>query len=489
MPEPPAGRRSAEEPRGFPRLGWLAAVVLLAGLLRFGLVELCFPVGLLGDELHYVDTATHIALGLGHRSNLRGAVAATPPAHPWLLSHFVDPGAPPVDPAAADPRASGRDSVRADRVKGMLRAQAGVGTLLVLATALLGAALFDARVGLVAAAAAALHPTLVAFSHYLWATPLFALLVTLGLAAAAWQQRAPHVARAALTGACFGLATLTREVGLGIAGACALWWVVAAGPGRRRRALGHAALLLACALAVVAPWTLRNQVLLGRPVPVSTIGWMALREGNTPVGDDWPHPDERALHEFRREWFDEPDELARSALARREALAEIAAAQPGWILDKLVRNVPVLWGPDTYLPRKLRSGAYGRPPWPLESALRRVSIAVWLAVLLLGLAGVALARGRHRRLLFCLVAGVVTLVHVVANASSRYALPLVPLLLVYAASSADALLARSRRRAQCGPPQDPGQPSQRTSRMMARAQMQAPIATPKTRPRAGSMAE
>ena len=68
-------------------------------------------------------------------------------------------------------------------------------------------------------------------------------------------------------------------------------------------------------------------------------------------------------------------------------------------------------------------------------------------VLVAGVLGIAGAAGRGRRLLPCLVLAAVTSVHVLANAKSRYRLPLMPLLVVYASHAllhAGALAGRLR---------------------------------------------
>ena len=256
----------------------LVAVVMAAAGIRFAAVEATFPVRPMGDELYYVWTAVSIADGEGHVFGKRRA--SWPPAQSWLLSRFVDP---------ERVRSEGLVS---DALRPLAAAQAGLGTLLVLATMLLARSLFDDRTGLLAGAVAALYPTFVAFSHYYWATTLFALLLTTSLWLCVETERRRSTAWALAAGVGFGAATLARESALAIAAACALWLFLRAESGARRRAAALAAALLVAAAAVVLPWTLRNQNLFGRFVPVSTVGWMAMREGNTLSGD-WLRPDER----------------------------------------------------------------------------------------------------------------------------------------------------------------------------------------------------
>lgn len=338
---------AVNEPGGRRFLLALLGLLVLAGALRVGALAANPSIVPIGDERTYVETAVNIASGAGHVFGPHGTRAGWPPAHPWLLSFFVDPDR------------SGPGERYREGVRPLLAAQTALGTLLVAMTALLGRALFDARTGLLAGALAALDPTLVAYSHYLWAETLLAVLVTAALVVVVAAARRPRRrGLAALAGLLFGAAILTRELAAPLAVACAVWWIRAAGAGARRQAAARGLVLLGAAALVVLPWTLRNHRLLGRVVPVSTVGWMALREGNTLARPEWWRIDEAALAAFRIRYFAIPGEMERMDLVRREALTLIRAEQPGWL-------------------------------------------------------------------------GSFALVHVVANASSRYRVPLEPLLLVY----------------------------------------------------------
>ena len=79
----------------------------------------------------------------------------------------------------------------------------------------------------------------------------------------------------------FGAAALTRELALGIAVLSGLWWVSRASPTERRPAALRACVLLVIALAVTAPWVVRNMQVFDRYIGVSTVGWFAIAEGNS----------------------------------------------------------------------------------------------------------------------------------------------------------------------------------------------------------------
>jgi hypothetical protein len=409
------------------RRGWLA-LAALAGLaygLRAGALEAALPLRLLGDEVYYAQVAAHIAEGRGHVYVGRAegeAWAWRPPLHPWLLSLFVDA----QSSGAGDPAQS------PELLLPLARLQVALGALLVALTGLLGRALFDERTGLLAAGIAALDPALIAHSHYLWSENLFAVLVTAGLLGAAAVQRRPTLPRALATGAAFGLAALSRELALPVAAACAAWWCWMAEPAARGRALALGACTLLSAAVLLSPWTWRNYQMLGRFVPVSTVGWFALAEGNTLESPHWmarEGPEQLAFHQA---YFSTRGEVARLDLARAHALARIEAEQPAWLGKKLVRSLALLLNPDSVLRTKLRHGAYGDRPGASARLLLAASIPAYLALVVAATLGIASAPAQGRRALACLVLGVVALLHVLSNATPRFRVPWLPLLAVYA---------------------------------------------------------
>lgn len=119
-----------------------------------------------------------------------------------------------------------------------------------------------------AAALTAFDPTLVMAGSSLLTEPLFMTLL-LAAAASILRLRATGALRwAVAAGAFAGLASLTRANGVLVLVAVAV--AAAAGAGPLRARLRAPALVLACGVLAVAPWTIRNAVELGAFVPVST---------------------------------------------------------------------------------------------------------------------------------------------------------------------------------------------------------------------------
>lgn len=400
-------------------LALFVGLVLLAGGVRWLAFELAQPVATLGDENYYAEVADSIARGEGHVyvGALEGESRAwRPPGHAWLLSLVAD-----------------SDDTTPTPIARFQRLQLLWGTLLVALTALLGSVLFDARTGLLAALLAAFSPTLIAHSHFLWSENVFAVLVMAALVGVVSGSRQPKMVTAVATGILFGAAALTRELALGIAVLSGLWWVSRASPTERRPAALRACVLLVVALAVTAPWVVRNMQVFDRYIGVSTVGWFAIAEGNSLESPEWWRPRGPVQGNFHAAYFSTRDELARLELAREHAAERITTEQPTWIGKKSARNLALLLGPDTVVRTKVRNGSYGDRPSAPARWLLAASGPVWLALAAAATLGVAASRTGGRRTLAVLLLGGAALMHVVANATPRFRVPWLPLLSIYAA--------------------------------------------------------
>ena len=260
---------------------------------------------------------------------------------------------------------------------------------------------------------------------------LFSVLVVASLIGVVEAQRRRCWSQVLLTGVGFGLAGLTREVGMLAAVAAAGWWVWTAVPRGRRRALAQAAAMLGVALLVILPWTWRNYRQLERLVPVSSVGWMGLREGNTLSKEHWFLVDSKRIQAFRSRYV-QMDEIERIDHTRREAFALIRSEQPTWILRKLAITLRNVFGADSTLLYKLRRGSYGEVSDGAMRVLRNATLFFYVLVVVAGVLGMAAAPGSGRRSFGVAMCVALVAVHVAANAASRYRLPLVPIMIAYA---------------------------------------------------------
>lgn len=143
----------------------------------------------------------------------------------------------------------------------------GVGTVVLLG--LLGRRIGGDRLGLVAAALAAVYPMLWTAEGSLMSEGLYGFLLVSALLAAMHVRERPTWPRAAALGALIALAALTRGEGLSLIVLLAIPVAIMARPTWRGRARLWGVALAACIL-VLAPWTIYNATRFSTPVLIST---------------------------------------------------------------------------------------------------------------------------------------------------------------------------------------------------------------------------
>ncbi|CAA9522057.1 MAG: hypothetical protein AVDCRST_MAG79-257 [uncultured Thermoleophilia bacterium] len=241
---------------------WWAAGLLIVVLslgLRVAYVEATPRAQPIHDAFDYDGHARSIAATGAFSPTLahRRPSAFRPPGYPYLLGavyRLTD-----VREAAVE---------RRFHVGQLLGAV--IGALTVGMIGLLAAQLWGGLVAVVAAALAAVYVPLVTVGTAVMSEGLSTLVSLAALAAALQHRRSGHRWRwALLAGLLAGLAVLTRPnaavllLPLGLA----VW---TGRPRLSRSALGPPAALVAVAVLAVAPWTIRNAVVLDTFVPVTT---------------------------------------------------------------------------------------------------------------------------------------------------------------------------------------------------------------------------
>jgi 4-amino-4-deoxy-L-arabinose transferase-like glycosyltransferase len=276
------------------------------------------------------------------------------------------------------------------------------------------------RAGVAAAAIAAAYPPLVVLPAYVFSETLYS---TIALGSALLLDRAVDADRprhALASGLAAGVAILTRPAMLFFLPLAAAWLVW-----RSRARL--AAVLVAAALAVVAPWTIRNAAVYHRFVPVATEGGVTFWIGNHPLargeGDLAANPGiKQADLEFRRA---HPDLTAEQLepLYYRAAFRQIAG-HPLWWAGLLARKAF-----HTVVP--------AGPSYALHStAYIAVSVVPYLLLLLPAAAGArALGRSQRRPVALLLLAASAALVCVVFFPQERFRTPVIDPALIVCASA------------------------------------------------------
>ncbi len=341
-----------------------------------------------------------------------------------------------------------------------------IGTLAVLLTYLIGRRLSGPAAGLIGATAVAIYPALLEYQGMLMGEPLAATLLSGAVLAVLWAD-GPRQAEAA-RGSCRGEGGALRAVhGLSstppsprhprvrwgvpgvLLGALALvrpeygavvllvsLVVLLAHRGSGwREATWPALVLLLGAVVVVAPWTLRNAVALGRFVPVSTGGGQVLFAGTyLPSGGD-PERVGAEVVERHPELFG-PHALERLRL--EQILARLAEQRyPGMETDKALSKMgkEQLWDDASEEPLEYAGFVAKKIARIWSHGPREVmrepgwEIFHWM-LLVFGLIGLlALARARRwEALLLATIFVAITAISALLVASPRRVLVMMPLL-------------------------------------------------------------
>lgn len=238
-----------------------------------------------------------------------------------------------------------------------------------------------------------------------------------------------------------GVAALTRPSALTLPVLVA-GWLVASGKHRRTLAAG---LLLAGSVAVISPWAMRNFMVSGHIIPVTTGGGYSLWVGNRVTSDgredDELDPSARVTYEADRSRIAQAT-LASAEAARRynitpdmdrrfaEAALAGMASDPGGTLVLFAKKAFRLWF-SVYSPER-RGSEWGI--WFIHGVL--LAGGLWGAVSL---------RGQRRTVwpIFVVLLHT-TLVHVVVVSTVRYSVPVIPYFIILTAAGLSACLGHLR---------------------------------------------
>ena len=407
LPDSPA--QEASTGRALALLALLALAVRAAYL---ALEPVCAPTG---DEPSWIEMGRRISRPAVAFQPLRSDLVFYPPVYPYFVGALF--------------RAFGT-------MRAALWAQVLLGALLVPVVGRAGALAFGRRAGLLAAAAVAFYPELVWYPAHYWSETIYLLLLWGAIERTLAADVRGSRPTAAAAGFLWGLATLTRELSLYLVPIVALWMSRprggAGGQARARTirdltpAVGRAGLLCVAAVLTVAPWTIRNALVFRTFIPVSTMGGLNLWQGNTTL-----------THlEIYEELATKGGPVEQDRYCRERAWRTIAARQPGWAVEKLGEQMPEFWKPSSEVLDHLAGRqACGPLPAARLAAVELLVVLPYLAALGLFLVGLVRLRLSGGARLVLLLLAAYNAAHVVAYATTRFRLPVLPVVFMAAAAS------------------------------------------------------
>jgi hypothetical protein len=406
----------------------IAGVLALALGLRLLVALTHFDAPLSFDPADYDRHARALADHLHYPSAYAanpGPTALRPPGYPMFLAgvYGVTGGGP-----------------GAGRV-----AQALLGTAIVALIGLIALQLWGMRAKVVASGIAAVYPPLVLVGATLLSEPLFVVLLLGATVAALAHRCAERGMRWALAaGVLAGLAWLTRSLAL-LAFLPLAWLLWDGRPRWSRAALAAPAAFLAAAALVVAPWTIRNAVVMHAFIPVSDQGGYTLAgtynetSRRDPVNPGLWRPAHLDPANLRLMTVGRPTELEhnRRLLA---AARKYAADHPGYVLEVGALNAVRMLQLDRpqILRRQMTDEAGVGRTWAKLSAY-----AFW-ALALLALIGAATPLARRTPLALWLIpASMLSVIFI--EPGLRFRVPIDAFLVLLGAAAVTAATRVSRR--------------------------------------------
>jgi 4-amino-4-deoxy-L-arabinose transferase-like glycosyltransferase len=252
--------RALPQRHGRTTLIVLAAILLLGfGLRAYGVIE---PLPTPGDDAHAYYA---LSKSLYTEGSFGGST--------FHDSSDWSPGAPLLYAASFYATGGAREGTA--RIVELL-----LGLAAILVVYLLGRRIACRPAGLLAAFAVAVYPPFIHSTGALYSEPAAILTLPAAVLAFLWAGEQERLRAWLLPGLLFGLTALIRPEYLLVGAAFAVLALVKVGRERGwRTGLAGAALLIAALLLPIIPWTIRNEVVLHRTVPISTGGGKALYVG------------------------------------------------------------------------------------------------------------------------------------------------------------------------------------------------------------------
>jgi 4-amino-4-deoxy-L-arabinose transferase-like glycosyltransferase len=323
--------------------------------------------------------------------------------------------------------------------------QAVIGLLTVLIVYRIAVIAYSHRVAVLAAAIVAFYPSWLGYANLLLSETLFTFLVAAftWLVCEALRRQQTTVLIAA--GFVMGLAALTRSIMLLFAPILGMLILFSWHGGWRRRLLASA-LPLAAFFAVIAPWAIRNTRVQQTLTIIDVMGGRNAMMGNyeyTPLERSWATisdvPDEYQWHRVLRRESPNGTPLTQGQLdklALRHAI-QFVWSHPWLTLKRDVVKFFNFWQLEREFLAASLSGYFGNLSAPTTLTIGAVICGSYAAVLFAALFGLCCKPVKDFRIHMLLVLSIVfpCAIHTLIFAHSRYHLPIVPFLAVYASAA------------------------------------------------------
>ncbi len=400
----------------------LLLILLLCLLLRLVWIFVFTPLELTDDPRAYDTIAKGLVQGEGYHEE--GKRAFRPPGYPYFLASLYT-----IFGAFTLP-------VR------LVQTVMAVITCLIIF--FLGKKFANERTGLWAAGFFAVYPQCIRYPGNLYVETLFIFLFLYAMVFLFDVVKLPSYTKSIIAGILLGLSALVREVTLILILPILLWAILVINSYSEKKQLRkRLSVFVMFFVLTISPWTLRNYFLFQSFIPISTSGGFNFYLGNNPqatgqynsesdIEIKWPY----SLSNESR------DELLRLELeAAKKGYTDginFIVHNPGQFFRLALKKFVLLWQPPTY---KLNiREAFN------ETIFRIFWLINYLVLLILAPFGIWISIKKFGKewILFLMILFSVTGLHMLMYSATRYRLPWIPFLMIFAALAMDSVWARRR---------------------------------------------
>lgn len=410
--------------RDYPRqlVNLLIAGVVVRLALWFWFIPL---VPHINDEMAHVELARNLATTGEYAFSPGKPTSLRPPLYPAMIAGIFS--------------MAGMDNYPAVRLL-----QAAISLFTVILMYRLGRELYSEKVGLRAAAIFCFYPSFLGFNNLMLTEVPFTFFLVCGVLSLACGLNRTSLTWLCVAGIVLGLGALTRSILYPFAPILGVYLLLAWRGSIPQRVLASLVFLLPFAL-VLTPWTVRNTQLQQTLITVDCMGGRNFMMGNyeyTPLYRSWDAISITGDREWIKILNDHHPDMKNMTQGMVDKLAgkqavHFISENPGLTLKRDIIKFSDFWGLERELFAGADRGYFGPINQALILPLGILICASYALVLFSGVFGSCLQPIKDRRiqLLILLVIAFHAAVHTVVFAHSRYHLPVMPFVGIFAASA------------------------------------------------------
>lgn len=405
----------------------LLCIIALAAILRTGYVLFFSSPELSGDPYYYDRTAQYILIGDGYRNG--NLYAYLPPLYAYFLAGIYS--------------LFGHTYIAVKIVQIII----SIATCYIIY--LLATHLINRYGGIIASFLFACYPQFIRYPGELWTETLFIFIFLTCILLTYKYMASRNILLGIFAGILLGLSSLTREIALLFIIPMALWFLIMCHNNKMDASfVKYFGIFFIATALTIFPWTLRNYLVFGRLIPISTNGGVNFYIGNNPAADggfNWRIPDgtewpDNMKNASQQEWNSSEIQILNEGLKQG---VDYIRNNPLRVLRLYSNKFFFLWRPPYY-----EINISTSMPVFIFRILWLLTYLILIGFAIPGMiVTIVLARWHWLLLHFWVLH--VTAIHMLTYGGTRYRLPAIPILILFSVFVICILINRNIRRKSC----------------------------------------